>query len=65
MPKFLAKHNILTPFQFIFRENNSTVLAITTFYDILLKNLDKNKITCSIFLNLRKAFDSVNQEISL
>ena len=37
MSKFLAKNNILTPFQFGFRENNSTEIAITTFYDKLLK----------------------------
>ena len=50
---------MLTPFQFGFRENNSTELAITTFYDKLLKNLDE------IFLDSRKAFDSVNYEILL
>ena len=55
MSIFIAKKNILTPFQFGFRENNSTELAITTFYDKLLKNLDENKITCSIFLDLKKA----------
>ena len=65
MSKFIAKNNILMPFQFGFRENNSTELAITTFCDRLLKNLDENKITCSIFLDLRKAFDSVNHEILL
>ena len=38
---------------------------MTTFYDKLLKNLNEDKITCSIFLHLRKAFDSVNHEIHL
>ena len=65
MSIFIAKKYILTPFQFVFRENNSTELAITTFYDKLLKNLDENTITCSIFLDLKKAFDSVNHEILL
>ena len=51
------------PFQFGFRKNNSTELAVTTFYDRLLKNLDKNKTISSIFLDLRKAFNSVNHEI--
>ena len=59
----IAKNNILTPFQFGFRENNSTEFVKTTFYDNLLKNFDENKTTCSIFLDLRKAFDSVNHEI--
>ena len=65
MSIFTAKKYILTLFQFGFRENNSTELAITTFYDKLLKNLDENKITCSIFPDLKKAFDSVNHEILL
>ena len=65
MSKFIAKNNTLTPFQFGFRENNSTELAITTFYNRQLKNLHENKIICSIFLDLKKAFDSVNHEILL
>ena len=53
------------PFQFGFKESNSTELKITTFYDRLFKSLDENWITCSIFLDLRKAFDSVIHEILL
>ena len=51
MSILIAKKNILTPFHFGFRENNSNELAITTFYDKLSKNLDENKKTCSIFLD--------------
>ena len=48
----------MTPFPFGFRKNNATESAILIFYDKLLNNLDKNKIICSIFLDLKKAFDS-------
>ena len=65
MTKFITKNCILTPSQFSFTENNSTELAITTFYDKLVNNLNGKLITCSIFLDLRKAFDSVSHETLL
>ena len=42
-----------------------TEFHCTTFYDKLLNNLNGKLITCSIFLDLRKAFDSVSHEILL
>ena len=65
MTKFVKKNLILTPSQFGFRENNSTDLAITKFYDKSQDNINDVKITCSIFLELNKAFDSVDMTISL
>ena len=58
--KFVNKNNILTPLQFGFRENSSTDLAVTTFYDKLLNSINDGKITCSMFLDLKKACDSVD-----
>ena len=63
MSSFLTKNKFLTPCQYGFNENNSTELAITSFYDKLLNNINENKITYSIFFDLRKAFLSVNYQI--
>ena len=52
--------HILTPSQFGFRENSSTDLTITTFYDQILNDINDGKIICSIFLDLKKTFDSVD-----
>ena len=65
MLEFFDKNNILTSFQLFFKANNSTDLAITSSYDNLLNNINESKTTCSIFLGLRKAFDSVNHLILL
>ena len=65
MTKFLNQTEITTFSQFGFRINSSTELAITTLYDKLLNNLNENKVTLSLFLDLRKAFDSVNHQLLL
>ena len=58
--KFLNENGATTSPQFGFKTNSFTDLAITSFYDELLNNSDENKITFSLFLDLKKAFDSVN-----
>ena len=63
--KFLDQKNIITPHQFGFRKNYSTELAVAEIQNMLLKNLDENKVTCTIFLDLAKAFDTVDHSILL
>ena len=56
---------VLTDSQFGFRTNNLTELAVTLIHGKLLQNLDDKKVTCSIFLDLKKTFDSVNHCVVL
>ena len=62
---FFDKNNVITPHQYGFRRNHSTDLAVTEIHNKLLKNMDEGKHTCTIFLDLAKAFDSVDHKILL
>ena len=65
MMKYISKNKIPSASQFGFRTNSSIELAVTSIYDKLLQNIDDKKVTCSILLDLQKAFDSVDHTIIL
>ena len=62
---FLQEHNILFQNQFGFRKNNSTFFALIENTEKLKETIDNKKYGCGIFIDLRKAFDTVNHEILL
>ena len=62
---YLSKFNLFSKKQFGFRKNYSTSLAICNIYDELLNNVDEGKYSCCIFLDLSKAFDSVQHDVLL
>ena len=63
--KFLTKYKVLSKDQFGFRAKFSTEYAIVDIYDKLIRNLDEGLSSCTIFLDLAKAFDSVSHQILL
>ena len=60
---FVEKNNILSEHQNGFRKNRSTELAIIEFIDKITKAIDKGEYTIGIFLDLSKAFDTINHNI--
>ncbi len=63
--KFITKHNILSNNQFGFRKIRSTYLAINALYDKITNALDQKLYTIGIFLDLSKAFDTLDHTILL
>ena len=63
MYNYLEKYNLIDERQFGFRSNHSTIHAISSIYDELLKSNDDKLYNCCLFLNFSKALDTVNDEI--
>ena len=63
--KFCKNNNFFYPLQFGFRQNYSTMHALINFAETIRKYLHKRKFACNIFLDLQKAFDTVEQDILL
>ena len=61
--QFLSKHQILSPFQCGFRKNHSTESAAISFTDSIRRGMDQGLLTGAVFIDLRKAFDSVDHDI--
>ena len=61
--QFLDINKVLYPNQFGFRQGHFTHYALFTLVDNITKSLDKGDIVNGVFLDLIKAFDTVNHKI--
>ena len=63
--EFFQEDNILFHNQFGFHKNNSTTLALLQITENIKETIDNKKFGCGIFIDLRKAFHTVNHIIAL
>ena len=61
--RFLDEKIILYDKQYGFRKNNSTIFSLIEITEKIKETIDNNKFGCGIFIDLRKAFDTVNHKI--
>ena len=61
----LEKNNLLSKHQYGFRRNSSSTHTLCNIYEKLLKSVDNSLYTCCVFLDLTKAFDTVDHQILL
>jgi len=60
---FLEKHKLLSKNQFGFRPGLGTENALFTSIEFIYNELDNSNKVLAVFLDLAKAFDTVNREI--
>ena len=61
--RFLNNHNILSDNQYGFRKQHSTAYALACLYDKISSAIENKECTVGIFIDLSKAFDTVDHNI--
>ena len=60
---FLEKNKLLSPYQCGFRKWYSTELATISLSDSILRSMDQGMLTGSVFIDLKKAFDTMDHDL--
>ena len=60
LASFLKKNEVLHDYQFGFRPNHSTIHALTDVLQHIYKSLDKANYVIGVYVDLKKAFDTVD-----
>ena len=60
---FIEKHKLLYQYQFGFRQNHSTFMALVTLLESITLALDNLELSICFLIDFRKAFDTVEHSI--
>ena len=61
--EYFTEENLLFKHQYGFRKRHNTELAALEFIERIVSTMDKNEVPLAIFLDLSKAFDTLNHQI--
>lgn len=62
---FFEKHHIITSAQYGFQKKKSTEMALIHIKEKIVENIENKLLTLGLFLDLKKAFDTVQHDILL
>ena len=62
---YFTKNKLFHDNQYGFRTKHSTELAVTELIDRVLLNIDNKQVPFAVFMDLSKAFDTLNHKISI
>ena len=61
LSKYLESNDLLPPFQYGYRKQHNTNQAIADYTDYITKAIQNKKVTIAVFMDLSKAFDTVEK----
>ena len=65
LESFINKNNLLSDSQYGFRRGRSTSMALINLIEEITTSLDNKKSTIGVFIDLKKAFDTIDHTLLL
>ena len=65
LTSYIKKHELLYSSQYGFRKGNSTQHAILDIVNDIQTNMNQRLLSCGVFIDLKKAYDTVDHDILL